>query len=427
MYTFVNSIIKLINEYKNINNFYFQECSNDISIFDFYNSLILFIYLFIIFLKFLIQRYGVKKILIFITTRFFVAMLLFLFIYVLSDFTICQTPINKSIGQYITNDKVKYICIATMTITGCCLVYKYLPLWYADVKSHTTYVNYLEKKNLYDLNLKIYLESKKAKMQYKQNCLDNFNLMYKNFTDSILNFLNLSLKFKDIINLFEKDKNIRFLNSSFSNFVMPRKQETFNYRLHIISTNYNKSLKIINELKTTDKVYNFNYALLEENHLVFLEEITTLREFYEKNINDSVLEIQNYLNTNLDNKNYLLEFNLRNKHLKTFNELDTLVDNTLNCSLFLLTFVETILESPIVLNNFDNFINFTTVPKPKKIHNIDYPLDNLDGLKFIGINFGYIFFYPIFYCSNKILGTSNPLSFIAFKKAISFFTFGGFF
>jgi len=427
MYTLVNSIIKLINNYKNINYFYIQECSNYISILDFYNSLILFIFLFIIFIKFLIQRYGIKKILIFIITRFCVAMFVFLFIYILSDFTVCETPINKGIGQYITNDKAKYICIATMTITGCCLVYKYLPIWYADVKSHTTYVNYLEKKNLYDLNLKIYLESKKAKMQYKQTCFDNFNLMYKNFTDSILTFLHLNSKFKGIINLFEKDKNIRFLNSSFSNFVMPHKKETFNYRLHTIYTNYNKSLKIINDLKTTDKVYNFNYALLEENHLVFLKEVNVLMEFYEKTVNDSVLEINSFLDANAFSKNYLLEYNLRIKHLKTFNELDTLVDNTLNCSLFLLTFVENILESPIVLNNFDNFINFPTVPKPKKINSIDYSLDNLDGLKFISINFGYIFFYPIFYCSNKILGTNNPLSFIAFKKAISFFISGGFF
>jgi len=45
----------------------------------------------------------------------------------------------------------------------------------------------------------------------------------------------------------------------------------------------------------------------------------------------------------------------------------------------------------------------------------------LEGLKLTGINLGYVVFYPCLYCSNKIIGTVNPLSSHIFKEAVWYF------
>jgi len=60
-----------------------------------------------------------------------------------------------------------------------------------------------------------------------------------------------------------------------------------------------------------------------------------------------------------------------------------------------------------------------SIEKPIDLEPIDFPLENLEGFRYIGINIGYVVFYPILYSSNKILGTCNPLSSQSFMDAIS--------
>lgn len=47
-----------------------------------------------------------------------------------------------------------------------------------------------------------------------------------------------------------------------------------------------------------------------------------------------------------------------------------------------------------------------------------FQTDSLDVLQVTGISLGYLVFYPVLYCSNKILGTVNPLSSKAFYDAL---------
>lgn len=423
MYSLVNYIIKFINKYSSVSNFYIEEqLEYDLSIFEFYNALILFFILTIIFIRFLIKNYTLKKLLIFITTRFMFAMLFFLIIFLTSDFTICETPINRGLKSLINTDNKKYLCIAAITVTGCFIGYKYIPTWYEGIKSHNKYTIYLNKKENFNLNQKIYLEYMNKKSSLKNSFLENWDIICNNFKHSILEFFKLNNKFAERIKYFENHTGFRKGNDQLTEYLLPMFKGKFNSKLFQIFSNYKETLKIMNDFKTHEKVYNLNSELLNTNHLVFLEELSKLFDFYENEVNNSLVEIERF--SPLYKNNVLLEDLFKTKHLKTFIKLEELLESTNNSSLLLLTFVEETLESPLELNNMDHLFNLNVIPKPKRPKIVDYPLENLEGFRFIGINLGYIFFYPILYCSNKIIGTTNPLSFIAFKKAITFFIGG---
>lgn len=425
MYSLINSIIKFINKYSSVSNFYIEEqLQYDLSIFQFYMALIFFFILILIFIRFLIKKYTLKFLLIFIITRFIFAVLFFLIIFLTSDFTICETPINKGLKSFINTDNKKYLCIAAITVTGCFIGYKYIPAWYEGIKSHNKYTIYLNKRENFNLNQKIYLEYINKQSKLKKSFLDNWDIICNNFKISILEFFNLHNKFAERIVYFEKHTGFRKETDQLTEYIFPFMfKGKLNGKLSQIFSNYKETLKIMNDFNNNEKVYNLNSELLNKNHLVFLEELSKLFDFYENEVHKSVLEIETF--SPLYKNNLLLDDLFKTKHVKTFLKLEELLESTNNSSLLLLTFVEESLESPLELNNMDYLFNLNAIPKPKKPKIVDYPLENLEGFRYIGINLGYIFFYPILYCSNKIIGTTNPLSFTVFKKAIIFFISGG--
>jgi len=435
MYSIVNLILKFLQKYTNIYNFYIQEFVNDISLINFYNFIILLVIFLIIFLKFLIQRYGVIKILIFIITRFCVAMLLFLFIYILSDFTFCQTPINKSIGQYITNDKAKYICIATMTITGCYIGYKYIPILYTNIKNYNNYKISLIHKQEYDLKYQVYLEYLKKKEEFDLNHLNQikiYNTDCKKFNDVLQHFLTNNSNIKEQYTNFCHNKDILSGNTflfkfNFYNNIVGLSQSDYNIKTQNFITNYNKLQDVIYSLKISNKFYIIDQELMFRNQIKLFNDIVCLFNFYGTEI---IPFSKKFLNKNgeLKNLNLLQDTNFTNKVYELGKTLDIYLNNAIASSNLALINSEKIFNYSLIVEPQNLTFTDIIIEKPNPIKYIEFSIENLEGFKFIGINLGYIFFYPVFYCSNKILGTINPFSKDLFYEAFkNLFFFTGFF
>lgn len=430
MYTLLNFIINLFTSYSSLFHFYTLELSEDIYFFEFINSIILFIILFFIFFRFLIKRYTFKILCVFIVKRIFFTTFLFFLFYFFSGFMYCETPINKGIKSFINNDTKKYLCIATMTITSCYIGYKYLPVFYTTIKNYNNYKISLIQKKEYDLKYQVYLEyiEKQKKLKNIQiEHLNNFSIQSEKFTSILLNYILNYNNAQDNITILKDNIGIKIANEililKYSPFKM---SDELNFKLVKILKNYEKSFIIIKDLKESKKIYTIDLQSIEINHSDFLVNVATLIDFYNLRVFNEIRKIEQleYYNINNDiiGENNLIEMPLYLKDLKI------LIDNTLYSSNQLLSGIESISTFPLVTDCLQFNLNLKEVEKPLEIIDIDYSFNNLENINLIGINLGYLCFYPILYCSNKIFGTINPLSSKVFKEAILFFfPFSGFF
>ena len=102
MISFLDYIIFICKKYNNFSEYFISEIGNSITIFQFFNCIILNLIILFFVIRFFIKTWGFY-ILRFIFIRFIIANIILLLVYIVSDFTICETEINKSSVNYLNN------------------------------------------------------------------------------------------------------------------------------------------------------------------------------------------------------------------------------------------------------------------------------------------------------------------------------------
>lgn len=443
MYGFINYIISMCSKYDNFFDYYIYEISHILLFYQFINSILLLFFFICLIINFFFKKYKIIFILSFLSKRFIFISFLFLFIYLCSDFTICDSPINKKIGYYLDTENKKYLAIACITITAGCLLYKYVPIWFTNLSNYNK--NILQHKenekilNEYNLSLQDYKIKKNIIIKKEKDLYDiNYNNFIKEFDIYLQNLILLKNRFKIIDetyrNQFSKDFSmIVKMNKSIlkfkKNIVSPTANDILGLpekNIVLLITNLNEINMIFENLNSNNNIYKLD--LIEFNkHYDLIQ--TTMNNSIDYYINVSceicLINFSNFKNYDKEAlSRYIsnarnLQINIRDSVIYTDNYIKFLrksLDNT-----------NILLEAPIYLPDMTK-INQLVVPEKPILEPINFSDLYLEGLKCTGINLGYLFFYPIFYCSNKIFGTSNPLSSHLFVDALWYFiTFKMFF
>lgn len=444
MYSFFKYIYNTFTEYKNLYDFYMCNFSNDLTYFSFVNSLVLLLILLIVFVRFCILRYTFKKFIKFLAKRLFFAFFIFLVVYLSSSFSVCDIAEKTNINNILNSDTKKYACIAAFTITGCYLGYQYIPTWYNSVLNYTKYKKYLiikKQHDKYTVDYNIYLEKLKLKKTLNLE-IENFKTTTSNFNTIINNFIKNFNNVSQQTDLFKNSAEISTTNIFLHNFKVSKGLSKdylneYSWRINYLTDNFEKIGLIATELYTTESIKNIpNKEEILTLQIKYFESIKDLYNFYAlvlvpfacKHMDNN----GNWKNPK-DSSNFM--FNIQLNHLYT--EADKFTQNTLDLSIKVLEkykFIENLptIINPETLEGSANVLEFSSLVKPRKLKmpdefkNFNFSENNLEGIKFISINFGYIFFYPVLYCSNKILGTANPLSEKLFKEAVFYFFTGWF-
>lgn len=446
MYTLLKNIINISNDYTNLYNFYLDQFSMYISLLDFFFCISLInVFLFLI-IRFFILRFTLKVVLIFLLKRLLFAFLIFLLIDLNLFVSFCDMADNTKI---FNNDTKKYTCIAIVAITGCYLGYRYIPVWYNSVTEYTKYTNYLIYENKmvkYDLDFNAYLkqiELKKLSMQeLKKNKLEEttYNLANAQFSIILDNFIANYKNISKPLDIFFTSRDIKGINNFLHDFKLMKGLSKdylneYDWKFLYLVKNYEKIESIILQLKTNNnvKIVVDRDAILETQIKLF-ESLAELCNFYATR----VIPLSSKFclsNGNFKDPRSITDVTLNMKITNLYLHVDSLIERSLKLSIKMLENVEGLLLLPEVIKpevlEIDNF-GFSSIIRPKKpkipeeFIEFKFPTDNLDGIKFISINCGYIFFYPLLYSSNKVLGTVNPLSEKLFKEAIFFFFTGWF-
>lgn len=452
MYTISKYLIEQIDKYKSFYNFYTLEFSNFISFFQFFNFLILILIFLILIIRFFIKYYTLKVFLTFLFKRFLFGCLVLFFFNFNSIF--CMETVQSN--SFLNNNTTKYTCIALVTITGCYLGYNYIPLWYDSVKNYTKYNKYLsykQKEDKYNTDFAEYLkkveEKKLALKTLKQNKLENkleietytqtsekFNLFLDNF---LINYRNIS----NPITIFSTSPDIIKLNNFFNEYkvvknLTPEYLNLYQGKFHCLFHNYAKIESIISGLKKNNCVkQGFNQDEVLITQVQLFESLALLFNFYGSVVLPFSAKIT------LDSGDFKdprlikdITLDIQINHLSS--RIDLLLDKSLDLSTKMLDHVNAISVLPelikpeVIETVIVNTSGFTSIVRPKKpklpeeLKEFHFSADNLEGIKFISINCGYLCFYPILYVSNKIFGTLNPLSDKLFKDALFFFFTGWF-
>lgn len=409
MITFFNYIKNIFSQYTGLYDFYLKELSNYISLFEFYNSFILLVIFYIIIIRFLIIRYTLKKLLIFIIKRIiFYFLFFFLFSFFLSPMY-CENSVTK-----LFDTNTKKICIATFVVTGCYLSYKYIPIYYKTIMSHKNYTDYLKKKELYSsqtIEYSVYLE----KLNKQNNLIIEYNENFSLFNNLIKQYCTYFQNFVENgdFNLIFNDLRIVEFNSYLSKVKLKLISEgikidtdDLDSKLIHIFNNFIKNGTLVKELNDSGIEYKINKSLYNYQNNCFID-LDNLIYFYKQKL------IPIFLNNSITD----LDLNICIKLVK---ELNILLNKTkLSSDLMYSNFLK-IQKSEILVKPLDVTLNVCDYKKPIEPEPVDFLLENLEGFRYIGINFGYVVFYPILYSSNKILGTCNPLSSKAFTEAIAY-------
>lgn len=443
MYSLLNYILMITTKYNNFYEFYIGEFSMDLSIFEFINVIILLLIFLGLFIKFLIQKYGFKIFILSILKRSFFILVFCLGMSFFSDFTSCETPINKIIGGYLKPENKKKVCIALGTIAGCYVAYKYIPAWYNLVSTYTKYRQFKIDKVQYDINYMSYLKNLyeqnqlKNKKELNDTLCQNYKDNLKNSQDIINHFMANFTNIREPYGNFLKNADVIHINKFFDMFKIVHildinaEEDKYNAIIYRISNSYERANRIFYELhKSTDihTIHNHKDVLLEQIKL--FENFRDLLNFYGSQLLPfSFKYISHDGNVKWEKTTTSVEFEADVINLYT--NLDILLTKTLDSAENVFQNINIISKSPIIVKPelvdlSDQIVNFKVLIKPE-LNIINFPAENLTGVKFITINLGYVTFYPLFYCSNKILGTVNPLSGKVFKDAILYFIGGGFF
>ena len=372
MYGVINLILNKIGMYNGFLDFYTKEFSTSLSIINVLNFTILVLILFFIFLQFLVKIFGFWNLFLFILKRFLFSLFIFLFFYLSSDFTICETPINKNLGNILNTDKKKYFCIAGLTISGCYVGYKYIPVLYSTLKSYTKYKDCLIKKQEFDGKMTSYLNYVSKKKDINSEVLLNssltikFNEIGNIYKENILFFISEFLSILPKYNFLQN--NCREINLLLLRF---NPKNNLEYKFNVLFLKYELISKEIKTLQLSNNVYNLsedfilNQKLLFKslNKLIYTYEIECLQLFIISKNHELLIEgqiLSEKVNLLLNETIIICDKLLESKNL--VNSIDFLV-------------VPPIDYIPMKL---------ISVKKPKLVDTIEFPIELLSGFKFIG-------------------------------------------
>lgn len=474
MISLFSYIKNIFNQYSSFLDFYIKELNMYISLFETINFLILCFIFFFLFLKFIIIRYTLKKVIVFILKRIFIAFIFFIF------FSLFPIFCDNSVISKLFDTNTKKVCIATIAITGCYLSYKYIPIYYKTVISHNNYINYLKEKDIYDNQYKDY----NIQMNKYNSVMNEYNLEINKYNIQMEEYNNQMQKYDDYLKsreiLNKQNKLITEYNSDIENYNKFLNSIDINFKklfgadkLDLFFKNpaimvYNNPLQYfkntITHTNTNINEYDQNFSIIYnniKNSSILMEDSIyssnckyKIKKSFFVNQENCFNDFNNLMNFYIGKlmpalkkytKNNSLEFtpesilNINNLMI----EADSLIDKSVNSSSLMYSnlkninklallvepvdlftpnlWYQKVIEKPIV-----PFIEKPIVPSIEKpivpsieLEPINFPIENLEGFRYIGINVGYVIFYPILYSSNKILGTCNPLSNQLFLDAIS--------
>lgn len=433
MYGIINYIMSMLNKYNNIFDYYVYEVSHILLFYQFVNLIILLLFFGCLIFNFFLKRYTIKTIILFLFKRFFFVFFIFFSIYYYSDFSMCETHINKTINNSLNTDVKKYVFVTGITITAGFLLYKFIPICYNKVYNYNNNIIKIKKyqKDLTDYNFKLdEYNTLKDTLIEKEKL--NFSIKYNQFLNSFKNYtadlILLTKKFKEAKTCYIEDvdkqfghikninhflKGIKTKNSS----ALAQELSFVNDKnIIFLTSNLNDIDMLLENTLHIEKVYKIDVLKFNEYQQIVTFYLFSTRNTYQKLLFE-LMEISGdiynedkliALNKTLKNLNFFI-----NESLKQTNMYNTFLKSTFITG-------NTLLEVPVLNLNTPEIVNLQ-----KPINCLIKPLDfgdlYLEGLKLTGINLSYIFFYPTLYCSNKIFGTVNPLSSELFKEALWYF------
>jgi hypothetical protein len=412
MISILEYIIFIFKKYNNFSEYFIGEIGNNITVFQFFNCVTLNIILLYFFIRFFIKTWGfcIKKFSRIIITRLLLVNILLLSVYIISDFTMCETEINKASVSYLNNfniddTKKKYIAITCFAIIGGYLLYKYIPIYLDSLKpqnnfliekyKYQTYqdwiIFYNDSKKIYDRKHELFTkkQSKLEELQYYINVeLDRFSIFRLTAIDLHKIFLP---KYRDLIK--EED----FLHFSDVNGFSYRQEQIENNLIKIKE----KMIYLMGKNIPADTFYASKIVLdfdaLIDNEIKMLETLVNLNVLYNKYWDQydsaveggitsctAIIEFTHYVDNHIT-----IILNHQNDILRMFEESSRLTQ--------ILPYLDT------------------------SSCKLDLPLEYMHGIKFFVFNISYIIFYPTYFVFNKVLGVHNPFSLKIFKDSIWYF------
>jgi hypothetical protein len=399
-------IILIFKKYNTFSDYFKNEIGNSITLFEFFNFLIFSLVLIILLFKFLIKTFGLKKVLNFIFIRLLIIYLIMLVIYISSDYTVCETEINKISVSHLKKDKeLKTVVVLCGVIIGGYLVYKYLPVYVESLKSQKIL---LIEKSKFDLYKQEMLQHKKsyANFIHEKNLFVEKFLQLKNLQVDISILLSEITsnrpQFKNI-NDFFISKYIKLIQTEdFNHLNSPR---PLNYYEEKIENNLIQILENMDNLMHSHS--NMSICKLSVNYDVLIK--------LELNMIFNLLELRDaYVKYTNEYENCVAE--------DTITACNIVADFTLKVNIILVNILN---DQQDILHVFD-IENSKIVPEVLPYlellpGNFLFSTDYIYTLKFFVFNVSYLVFYPSFFIFNKILGVSNPFTFKIFKESIWYF------
>jgi len=210
-------------KYNNIFYYYVYELSSFMLFYQFINLCLLFFFLIVLVLNFFKKKYTIKIVILFLCKRFCFIFVLFFFIYCYSDFSLCDTHINKAVGGYLDTNTKKYVAITCVTITAGFILYKYIPLFYNRVYNYNNNILSIKKYNEDLVEYKLRMKESnsvnkkildKEQVIYTQKYiqfLDDLSQFKLELTEIYTQFKNVKLRYNNIVNY--KNIDIDYLNN----------------------------------------------------------------------------------------------------------------------------------------------------------------------------------------------------------------------
>jgi len=446
MYGIINYILLMSSKYNNIFEYYVYEVSSFLLFYQFVNLCLLSLFLIGLILNFFFKKYTIKTVILFLCKRFYFIFVLFFFIYTYSDFSLCDTHINKAVGGYLDTNTKKYVAITCVTITAGFLLYKYIPLFYNRVYNYNNNILTIKKQKKdffdYELNCKDYIikqdiiikKEHEIYIQKNEKFIANFTT-FKEYLITICNKFNEGHLFymQNVHSNFNKIQNMnyvimaikkKFPNSTTKELIFIKEQKVM-----LLTNN-------LNQIKTLldNSVLKNNQKIIHNIDFVMFRKHQELLEFKIACVSELITNVFNEMSVITDNPVNLKDVEKLKQLVVSLQVLDFNLNDCLNYTELYLPFISNSfsIENVLINTPSTNFHPIINLPLPSCPNVIVKPIDfgdlYLEGLKLTGINLGYIVFYPCLYCSNKIIGTVNPLSSHLFKEAVWYFiTFKFFF
>ena len=406
MISFLDYIIFICKKYNNFSEYFISEIGNSITIFQFFNCIILNLIILFFVIRFFIKTWGFY-ILRFIFIRFIIANIILLLVYIVSDFTICETEINKSSVNYLNNiniddTKKKYIAITCFLLIGGYLLYKYVPMHLEGLKPQN------------DLLID------RSKYQAYQNWILEHTKSQNNYDSQNYNFK------KSITKLEELQRGIDLELERFSIF---RPEATI--LNDIFLPKFGRLIKEEDFLHYPD-IESFNYSQYTiENNLIVIKEKMVHLMAGNQHFNCTE-KLRFDFNSLIENETQMIAklSNLELTYNKYWDQYDSSVEGGVTSCISIADFAFYVNNDLITILNCQNNILRMFDESDRIIQFLPYldtssckilPIEYINDLKYFIFNVSYLIFYPTFFIFNKILGVHNPFIFKLFKDSIWYF------